>query len=78
LLAFHSEDEVLKGEAHMAQNQYKCEECGATFSSVAEREQHNRSIHSRFTCTACGDVFGSETELEAHNLEMHPEMERPK
>ena len=62
----------------MAQNQYKCEECGATFNSTAELEQHNRSMHSRFTCAACGDVFESETELEAHNREMHPEMESPK
>jgi DNA-directed RNA polymerase subunit RPC12/RpoP len=57
----------------MAQNQYKCEECGATFNSEAEREQHNRRVHSRYTCEACGQTFGSEAELESHNRMVHPE-----
>ena len=57
----------------MAQNQYKCEECGATFNSKEEREQHNRMVHSRYTCEACGQMFGSETELESHNRMAHPE-----
>jgi len=60
----------------MAQNQYKCEECGATFNTEAEREQHNRTVHSRYTCEACGQTFSSETELEAHNRKMHPEMQK--
>ena len=62
----------------MAQNQYKCEECGATFNSQAELEQHNRTMHSRFTCEACGQTFNSEAELEAHNRQMHPEMQTPR
>jgi transposase-like protein len=62
----------------MAQNQYKCEECGAMFNSEAEREQHNRTAHSRYTCEACGQMFSSENVLEAHNRQMHPEMDKSK
>ena len=57
----------------MAQNQYKCKECGATFNSEAELEQHNRSMHSQYKCEHCGQVFNSEAELEDHNRTMHPE-----
>lgn len=60
----------------MALNQYKCEECGATFNSEAALEEHNRSMHSRYKCEACGQVFSSESELEAHNRVAHPEQER--
>ena len=60
----------------MALNQYKCQECGATFNSQAALEEHNRSMHSRFTCEACGQVFHSENELEVHNRVAHPEEER--
>lgn len=60
----------------MTQNQYQCEECGATFNTVAEREQHNRAVHSQYTCEACGERFSSESELESHNRELHPEMQR--
>ena len=60
----------------MAQNQYKCEECGATFNSQAELETHNRTMHSRFTCEACGQTFNSQAELEDHNRKMHPEMQK--
>jgi DNA-directed RNA polymerase subunit RPC12/RpoP len=57
----------------MAQNQYKCEACGATFNSEAELERHNRTAHSQYKCEACGATFSSESELEAHNRSMHPE-----
>ena len=57
----------------MAQNQYKCEVCGATFNSEAELEQHNRTMHSQYKCEVCGQVFNSESELEAHNRTAHPE-----
>jgi transposase-like protein len=56
-------------------NQYKCEECGATFSSAAALEEHNRSMHSRYTCEACGEIFNSENELTTHNRVTHPEQE---
>jgi hypothetical protein len=46
------------------------------FNSEAEREQHNRTAHSRYTCEACGQMFNSESELEALNRQMHPEMEK--
>jgi DNA-directed RNA polymerase subunit RPC12/RpoP len=57
----------------MAQNQYKCETCGATFNSEAELEKHNRTMHSQYKCEVCGATFSSESELEAHNRSMHPE-----
>ena len=57
----------------MAQNQYKCKECGATFNSEAELEAHNRTTHSQYKCEHCGQVFNSEAELEDHNRTMHPE-----
>ena len=56
-------------------NQYKCEECGATFSNGAALEEHNRSMHSRYTCEACGEIFHSEDELQVHNRVEHPEQE---
>ena len=57
----------------MTQNQYRCSECGATFSSREALEQHNRTMHSRFTCEVCGQSLGSAQELEVHNRQMHPE-----
>jgi transposase-like protein len=60
----------------MAQEQYRCGECGATFSSQAGLEEHNRMMHSRFTCEACGETFRSERDLEEHNRQMHPEMQK--
>ena len=56
-------------------NQYKCQECGATFSYEAALEEHNRSMHSRYTCEACGEIFNSENELTVHNRVAHPEQE---
>lgn len=57
----------------MADNQYRCAECGATFHSQVELEQHNRTVHSHFTCDICGETFDSENEFEAHNRITHPE-----
>jgi DNA-directed RNA polymerase subunit RPC12/RpoP len=57
-------------------NQYKCEECGATFSSEAALDEHNRNMHSQYRCQACGQMFSSESELEAHNRVAHPEEEQ--
>ncbi len=53
--------------------QYTCQECGATFNSQAEREQHNRMVHSQYRCDVCGEVFDSQEELEAHGRVEHPE-----
>jgi transposase-like protein len=60
----------------MAQNQYKCEECGATFHNQADLEKHNRTVHSRFTCDVCGETFESDAELEAHSRILHPEIQK--
>lgn len=57
----------------MAQNQYKCEACGATFNTEAELEQHKRTMHSQYKCEVCGATFSSESELEEHNRSMHPD-----
>jgi hypothetical protein len=42
-MCFKDKCEVLKGEKTMAE--YRCQECGATFDTQAEREQHNRMEH---------------------------------
>jgi DNA-directed RNA polymerase subunit RPC12/RpoP len=60
----------------MAQKQYKCQACGATFNNEAELDRHNRTAHSQYRCEACGQTFKSEAELEAHNRSMHPERQR--
>jgi transposase-like protein len=60
----------------MAQNQYRCEECGATFDNRADLERHNRHMHSLYTCEVCGETFHAETELEAHSAKMHPELQK--
>jgi DNA-directed RNA polymerase subunit RPC12/RpoP len=52
---------------------FTCQECGATFDTQAEREEHNRTMHSQYRCDACGEVFGSEEELETHARMEHPE-----
>jgi transposase-like protein len=57
-------------------NEYRCEECGATFESQVEWEQHNRKIHSRYTCENCREHFGAEEEFVAHNFKMHPELQK--
>lgn len=60
----------------MAENQYRCEECGETFDNQPELEQHYRTVHSRFTCEICGETFDSETEFEAHSRITHPDAQR--
>ena len=60
----------------MIPDQLRCSECGASFNTPAELENHNRTVHSRFTCATCGQMFDSEEELDAHNREMHPEKQK--
>jgi DNA-directed RNA polymerase subunit RPC12/RpoP len=60
----------------MAQDEYRCAECGATFSTQAELAEHNRRVYSRYTCEDCGAVLTSERELEEHNRQLHPELQR--
>lgn len=60
----------------MAQNQFKCQECGAVFYTQEDLEKHNRSAHSRFRCDICGETFDSEAEFEAHTSIAHPEIQR--
>ena len=63
----------------MAQDQdkqYRCEECGATFDTQVEWEQHNRKVHSRYTCENCQEKFDAEAEFAAHNFKMHPELQK--
>ena len=60
----------------MVENKYRCEECGATFDSGVEWEQHHRAVHSRDTCETCHETFGAEEEFETHNFKMHPELQK--
>ena len=60
----------------MAQDQFRCGECGATFSSREGLEKHNREMHSRYTCEVCGAILTSERDLDEHNRELHPEVQR--
>jgi hypothetical protein len=57
----------------MAQDQYKCEVCGATFAGQAELEGHRRSMHPQHGCDICGETFSTERELEIHRNIEHPE-----
>ena len=57
----------------MAQGQYQCEVCGATFASQAELEGHQRSMHPQHGCDICGETFSTERELEIHRSIEHPE-----
>ncbi|HSK86808.1 MAG TPA: C2H2-type zinc finger protein [Anaerolineales bacterium] len=57
----------------MANDQFRCEECGAMFNSAEEREMHNRTAHSMYTCEDCGQTFESENELVSHSRVAHPE-----
>jgi DNA-directed RNA polymerase subunit RPC12/RpoP len=60
----------------MVEDQYQCEECGATFGTKAGLEEHDRMMHSRFTCEFCGAIVTSEQELQDHNRHLHPELQR--
>ena len=56
--------------------EYRCEECGVTFTDGVEWEQHNRKVHSRFTCETCHDTFSRQEEFESHNFMLHPELNK--
>jgi DNA-directed RNA polymerase subunit RPC12/RpoP len=60
----------------MTQDTYRCEDCGATFDSQDELEEHDRVRHSRYICEVCGAIVTSERELEDHNRDLHPEVQR--
>jgi transposase-like protein len=60
----------------MDQNEYKCEECGATFNNGVDWERHNRTVHLRFTCESCHETFNAAEEFESHNFKMHPELQK--
>jgi len=57
----------------MAQEQSKCEVCGATFESQEKLEEHTRKLHPQYGCDICGETFSSQSELEAHSHIEHPE-----
>lgn len=58
----------------MAQEQYRCGECGESFTSRPALEEHARMVHSLYTCEVCGERFGSGDELEEHNRRLHPDL----
>ena len=55
-------------------DEIKCEECGQTFLSDEELEEHVKQ-HERasalFQCDKCKMSFGKREELERHVLEVH-------
>jgi uncharacterized Zn-finger protein len=63
----------MKGVNPINQNQYKCDSCGATFTSQEELNEHKRNMHSQHNCEVCGQSFSSENELETHKRVAHPE-----
>jgi uncharacterized Zn finger protein len=62
---------------------FKCETCGAKFSTEAELKEHGKthaqpasgSAHSvqatTFKCETCGMTFNSQAELMDHNKRAH-------
>ena len=60
----------------MAQEQFRCGECGESFTSQSALEEHNRMAHSLYTCEACRERFGSERQMEEHKREVHPDLQR--
>jgi len=58
---------------------YKCETCGAKFSTESELMAHGK-MHvgaaqqpaAGFKCDACGMTFKSQAELMEHSKKMHP------
>jgi predicted SprT family Zn-dependent metalloprotease len=66
---FHS----LKGDNQIMINQFTCNECGLSFGSQQELDQHTSMVHSMYRCEFCGEYLNSETELDEHKHAMHPE-----
>lgn len=60
----------------MTSDPFRCEECGMTFESQSELQEHDRLRHSRYVCEICGAITTSEREFEDHNRFLHPESER--
>lgn len=60
----------------MAQDEFRCDECGLTLATKEALEEHNRLFHSRYTCEACGAVVTSESDLAEHTREVHPELDK--
>ncbi len=57
---------------------FTCPQCGATFGSQAELDEHIATAHPPvYTCFYCGATFGSQAELDAHTLTEHPSPEMP-
>ncbi len=57
-------------------NQYRCDACGATFTSQAELVDHAKQTHAsaarqQFKCSACEATFKSQAELMEHAKKHH-------
>jgi len=65
---------------------FKCDTCGAKFSTEAELKEHAK-MHTQpmagassqpqtmaFKCAACGMSFGTQAELTEHAKKVHPSM----
>jgi len=53
--------------------EFKCQVCGAAFSTQDQLMQHANSEHSHkhYRCNACGAEFHSEIELQNHAKSSH-------
>jgi uncharacterized C2H2 Zn-finger protein len=62
----------------MANDEFKCDECGAKFPNEVSLERHIQMAHTHLqnACQECGMVFDSKSELDAHMRAAHPEKQR--
>lgn len=62
----------------VSESEFKCGQCGMTFLSQEELDEHARQ-HERiaevFRCEKCKSTFGTKEELERHILEVHSKAE---
>jgi transcription elongation factor Elf1 len=66
----------LKGDYQIMTNQFTCNECGLSFGSQQELDQHTSVVHSMYRCEFCGEYFNTETELQEHKQGLHPDEAR--
>ncbi|MGI0078496.1 MAG: C2H2-type zinc finger protein [Nitrososphaerales archaeon] len=69
---------IIGGTLHLRSKTYRCEECGAVFSSREAVMEHSR-VHlkseSRYKCVTCGAIFNTEAEMTEH-AKMHMRVEQ--
>jgi uncharacterized C2H2 Zn-finger protein len=59
------------------QQGFRCEACGAEFTTREQLDQHKQQAHQQtqsFRCPACGAEFSTREQLEAHGRQAHQKM----